>query len=408
MLNGGLSSMSVGLPFSDGGRLRVPVTLDMIDPLNRIKSVAVMVWTGDKAEQTSAERKARPGDSQPKETGLNYSAGLARGDVSLPDLPNGKVYWLQPVFVSGAGSDSAAPIMHDDWKPELAVQRKPATLRLKSSGANSRQVSIVLKSTLHLNGEDDENSATVTHGADLLERASGDKLYLEYKRVKQEEVTRGSRQPGRLLELAEANLANLAVDMKLDSKGSPVNLSGKTTPGAAGLNETKLQNGIKADLYRKARAGTPLAQLGNVEEIANKLKEFVTPLNQALELTAVPLPNEDSIPPGRSWSASADRPLPVETPGGFSTGQAQLTYTYLGERQRRGKSEAVIDLDGVITGKDGSESIAGQLRGTASVDVATGIATEVKIKTVVDIEAVVGGKPVRVIANVAIEMKRTF
>jgi S1-C subfamily serine protease len=399
MLNGGVSSISIGMPFKDGRKVSLPVALDMIDPLNRIKTVGVDVWTGNDAGSPTADDKERPGDSPRRRADLNYSSGLARGNVALPDLPSGKVYWLQPVYVSGGDTYRGAAVMQD-CRPEAAIERKPANLRLRSSSVSSRQVSIMLKSSLLLNAEDG-SSATITHSADLLERASGDMLRLEYKRVKQDEIVRGKKGTGRPLDTIEANLHNMAVDLRLDSKGNPIN-------PLARLDEKKLKSGLLTDQARRARAGTPPAQLGNLPEIANKLIEFATPLDQALELTAVPLPNEDGYAPGRSWTGLADRPVPIETPDELGAGQARLTYTYLGERQRQGKPEAVIDLDSVITGKNGSESVGGHLHGTASVDLATGIATRVEIKAVLDIEALVGGKTVRVIANVTIELTRTL
>jgi hypothetical protein len=402
MLNGGLSSMAVGLPYTEGGRLSVPVSMDMIDPLNRIKSVAVEVWTGNKLEPSAMNVKEsqHPGDSPRRRADLAYSSGLARGDVPLPDLPKGKVYWLQPVFVSGDETYRAAPVMQD-CQPEAALQRKSANLRFKSSSVSSRQVTVVLKTTLRLNSDDDDNSAAVIHGADFLERASGDNLRLDYRRVKLEQIVRGKKEPSRLLETAEANLNNLVATLSMDFKGNP--------QAPVRIDDKKLLQGIQADLVRKIRGGVPAAEVGNAQDIGKKLLQFTEPINQALELTAVPLPNEDGVAPGKSWNGSGDLPLPIETPGSFGTGQARLTYTYLGERlKQRGRPEAVIDLDSAVTGKDGNESIGGQLRGTAYVDIASGIATEVKIKSVVDIEALVGGKPVRVIADVSIQLSRGF
>jgi predicted Zn finger-like uncharacterized protein len=391
ILNGGLSSMAVGLPYTDGGRVSLPVLLDMIDPRNLVKSVAVEVWTGNRGEAPSADvAQARPGDSPRQRAELTYSAGVARGEVPLPELPKGKVYWLQPIYVSGRDTYRATAVMQD-CRPELALERKPANLRLRATSVSRRQLSVVVKSTFHLTSDDD---ASIIRSADFLERQDkGDSWKLDYRRVKHEAIAQGKTSQISGLATVEANLSHLSALLRLDPKGNPAE--------RISLDSAEFYKGVREQM--KLPQATAIDRAG-LQELVKTLTEFAEPIHEALELSAVPLPNEDHVVPGRSWYASSDRPLPIETPVDLLSGQAKISYTYLGQRVQHGKSEAVIDLDSVITGKDGNESIGGLLRGTATVDIASGIATRVEIKTVVDIEAhfSVNGKPLRVIANVSV------
>src|SRR5262249_21668671 len=47
VLNGRIAHMGIGQPFKAGDLVGVPVTMEMIDPRNRVREVALDVWTGD-------------------------------------------------------------------------------------------------------------------------------------------------------------------------------------------------------------------------------------------------------------------------------------------------------------------------------------------------------------------------
>jgi predicted Zn finger-like uncharacterized protein len=403
ILNGTLSSIAVGLPYSDTGRVSLPMKLEMVDPSNRVKSVAVEVWTGNRDAVAATEStETRPGDSPRQRTELTYSPGegIARGDVPLPELPRGKVYWLQPVYISGKATYRSTAVMQD-CRPELAIERKPANLRYHGSSVARRQLSIVLKSAFRLNSEDDDNPLSITRSADFLERQDkGDSWKLDYKRVKHEASARGKTTVDPGLAAVEANLNALTALLRLDARGNPAE--------HPGLDSGALLKGLREQMRSQQLTALAAVDRNGMQDLIKNLTDFAEPIHQAIELSAVPLPNDDHWAPGRSWTSSGDRPLPIETPVDLISGEAKITYTYLGQRVQHGKPEAVIDLDSVIAGKNGNESIGGLLRGTATVDLGTGITTRVEIKTVVDIEAhfVSSGKPVRVIANVSVVMDR--
>jgi hypothetical protein len=85
-----------------------------------------------------------------------------------------------------------------------------------------------------------------------------------------------------------------------------------------------------------------------------------------------------------------------------------MTYTYLGQRVRNGKAEAVIQLEGVVQPKDGKENLSGKMTGTALVDLTTGVVTQAETRAVLDIEAEVfkSGKTVKLLATLESKLER--
>jgi hypothetical protein len=92
--------------------------------------VALEVWTGDPpAKPQTAHRPpatTRPaplaGDSPRVRYKLSYKDGEGRGDIVLPELPRGKVWWRQPVWVDAKGqSHWAAAVLKLPAEP---VERK--------------------------------------------------------------------------------------------------------------------------------------------------------------------------------------------------------------------------------------------------------------------------------------------
>jgi hypothetical protein len=107
ILNGRVAEMgSAGPRVGADGTTTLPVTMKVIDPLNRVQEVALDVWTGDRGDARPPARTqpaALAGDSPHQRVKLAYNQGTARADVPLPPLPPGKVWWLQPAWVNSNG-----------------------------------------------------------------------------------------------------------------------------------------------------------------------------------------------------------------------------------------------------------------------------------------------------------------
>jgi S1-C subfamily serine protease len=97
------TGVELSAPRSTPGGVTLSAKLTMVDPMNRVEEVGIDIWTGDPGKERPSSRKKpeeEPGDSAHLHTRLNYNKqGLAEGDLKLPDLPAGKVYWLQPTWV---------------------------------------------------------------------------------------------------------------------------------------------------------------------------------------------------------------------------------------------------------------------------------------------------------------------
>src|SRR5262249_27059246 len=91
------------------------------------------VWAGDpgKPRAPSATAPAAlPGDSAVQTIELPYDGkGMARGEIELPPLPPGKVYWHRPSYVNGAGKQFW--VAASTFRPTPPVAREPATLVLR-------------------------------------------------------------------------------------------------------------------------------------------------------------------------------------------------------------------------------------------------------------------------------------
>jgi hypothetical protein len=339
---------------------------------------------------------------------MSYSGGTARAEVPLPDLPKDRVYWLQPVFVTGKGTHWATAFSQE-FKPDSVIERKPANLRFRPPNGSSRQVTIKTSNSFRVTADDD-SAAVVKREADLQERVMGSDsentvMRLEYKRLKHELILSKERPVSdRRMALVEPFLPFMVELVRLDPKGNP---------RLIGLEVTKQsQSGIVGLLTRApgvaGKLGTDFVQ------VFRSMAEIAQPAEHALDVLAVALPNEDNCQPGKSWYASGDRKVPLETPTSllseseYNYGNAKLTYTYLGLRMKGGKPQAIIAIEGSLSDKNGGESMWGQVSGIATVDVATGVAVHAELTSVVELEGALPGKGGRAIGTLVLSLDRSF
>ena len=132
ILNGRITGLTFGQPYLDKGAVKVPVTMQLLDPLKRIQKTSLDFWAGDPGKPRPAETSTpKPADGDlPRQTVvLEYKNGVGRGELTLPAKTAKKVYWKQPVVVNGAGQTHWAAAT--TYQPGLPVQRKPVTLAWK-------------------------------------------------------------------------------------------------------------------------------------------------------------------------------------------------------------------------------------------------------------------------------------
>src|SRR5262249_16390922 len=277
--------------------------LNVVDPLGRIRQAGVEVWTGEAgpARLPSATLPpAKPSDSPHQRTLLTYKDGEAIGEIELPSLPAGQVYWLQPVLLNAAGQPQwVSAVAWDNMAPPL--EKKATTLALGHKAGNNFPVRLgaTTKIRMERSGEDhtlviglDGQLAENTRTVDTQGTAA---IRLDYVKMNMDVTLDGkpSTNSNRMQQALES-LGQMIGDLRIDKQGNV------------------LQN--KLDLTKvPAGAREGLTNVGDQ-------------VQQMLETLAVPLPG-NKVNPGESWNAQ--RTLPLDTAGKYDAGVMDMKYTYL-------------------------------------------------------------------------------
>jgi len=394
VLAGRVSDVEYGQAFRKDGKVHIPVTANIIDPFQRMKSVSIAAWIGEPSKKTRASGKEHitdPGDADFSELNLDYKwtkeKQTASGTVTLPELPSGRAYWSQPYFrnalvdkyhLSGKPVKLSGPPV-DLLESDLVMRYKIGSRRAVTINTSSDIEEFEV-------GEDDAREKT------LLERElkafetvekSGDsnaafQLRLNYDKF-------GLRAPG--------------------DDGEKEDISSKVMPKAllAELNKNiKLVQGFgyvnKVGEVYKTLTDTRAMANGQVNPlIAAVLKSFSDQSVETLANASVQLPN-GRVKPNDTWTVNKDVRLSIRyateapppmggTPPEPGTQQPKVgvrvneykymesvTYKYVGTRVRLGQKEAVVEVRGVIKPAAGTRagSATGTVKGYAAIDLDTG------------------------------------
>ncbi len=384
ILNGRISSLASGMPYyTDNRRVAFPLSVEMIDPRNRIKAVSLDVWTGNVPPPNRPYRPAadaqpgtEAGDSQHMRYTVPYEHGIARGEVILPELPPGKVWWIQPNWVNAAGQSHWASA--NVWKPPSEpVERKPASLVSRLLAGN-RTLTLTGNNLFKLSGNDDDEDAPYILRTRIVfnEQAvptgnGGGTLRLRYRQASSEEIEDKQSHPSDEYEAVKNDLPQVVAVLQMDALGN--------------LTQNALDPQLRVGLQRLGPAGRQRMQ---------QISEFHAPIQGALESLSVPLPGRE-VKPLETWTAR--RALPIDRGRRrYQSGQIDLVFTYLGQRKRNGRDEAVLSIEGAVRGGLGPSGkelqLGGKATGTVLVDLATGqvTMTETRVSMEMDIPL---GKP---------------
>jgi S1-C subfamily serine protease len=106
MVNGRLAERSYGDRVVEGDQVKLPVKLQLLDPLKHVGSVEFEVWAGKPGDDRPPPADGKPmkkeGDGPKQRAKLAVSASNAEGNITLPALQPGEVHWVQAVLVSGS------------------------------------------------------------------------------------------------------------------------------------------------------------------------------------------------------------------------------------------------------------------------------------------------------------------
>ncbi|OAI48038.1 hypothetical protein AYO44_01140 [Planctomycetaceae bacterium SCGC AG-212-F19] len=377
ILNGRIARLSFGQPYREGNENRFPVTVQVIDPLGRIRQAGVDVWTGEPGQPRPPTPKplTLATDSKPQQTLWPQREGLASGEVNLPALPAGKIYWLQPVAaLAGNQNQWATAVPLPNMPPPL--EKKPATLNLGYKTGVNQRLDLACNTTIRMDPRGEDHTLVIDIEGQLGEN------------------TRAIDGQG-----------TAAIRLDYVKMNMGISFDGKPSSSATRMQQFLPQvNQLAGDL-RVDRQGNVLQNRLDLSKVPAPAREtFVNvgdQVQQMLEVLMIPLPGS-KVDPGQAWTAQ--RTLPIDTAGKYDSGIIDMKYTFLGVRARNGRDEAVISLTGVVRARQGVKAyINGKTTGTAVVDVATGLVTSAIASVDVDLDLTINGQASR--ADSALEMK---
>lgn len=383
ILNGRISALGTGQAFFTAeNKLGVPLTMEMIDPRNRIKEVGLEVWTGNAPTGGATARppasSAPPtqiGDSPRQRVALTYLGGMGKGDMVLPEVPPGKVVWIQPVWVHGNGNTNWAAA-HVYRPPAEPVYRTPATLSCRFPPGINRQVKLTATNSLRVSGEEDSEVARITSNIVLREvlhktTSTTGIFRLFYQSVDHDLVVAGIRQE-RVPDSIKQGLKSIIGEVEINTQGKLV------------------QNAI----VKNDKLGTKPSEA---------VLAYHDIVKDSYEALAVPLPGRQ-VAAMESWKGT--RLVTIDTPGGGQKVEMDLTITYLGQRKRNGKDEAVLAMNGVVRDR----VLGGTITGTAQVDLSTGttVLANATLTTYLPIMVRLEGKlqKIKVISALTVRLER--
>ncbi|HMC63840.1 MAG TPA: trypsin-like peptidase domain-containing protein [Gemmataceae bacterium] len=383
VLNGRVTTVMFHEPYRvEPGKIKVPVTVEVVDPLGRLQEVGIDCWKGAPgasrpAATSQPEKAADDSEHQLTTLTLDRKKNEAVGELTLPEKGDGEAYWYQPFVTSAKGTKqwSAANVC-SLYLP--AAERRPANL-VFSPSTFSQPVELNSKSTYRLDTGGEMLEVTTQIKTKLTEstRPSNNQgvseVALEYNKLEMKRWIYTFPDPDfKKPQRAMQDIKYMRAFLQVDRSGGVV--------------------GHRIDL-----SNVPVASRNFLEDIGDEVQFAMANL-------AVPLPNQQ-VQPGGEWPGAAS--LLMGTAGQLEAVVFEMKYKYVGSRRRAGREEAVIAVEGKVApprqnqGMQGMQGMMGGMtgggrqlkvatkatgfaRGTATVDVATGRATFAQ--TVVDLD----------------------
>lgn len=393
LLAGRAAEGEIGQGYVKGDRVVYPVTVRCADALSRLKSVGVGVWIGEKKggpRPPGDTHTEANGDVGYREIPLVYDKvkKVATGEIDFPRDADGRVYWAQAYF-----SNALTPKRFLAGNPltmsDLPVERTAADL--------SPRFPVGTESTL-----------SVSHSTQVYERQQRDGVETMFRWTLAQ-----SLKAKELVERAKASTMHAQLDAVLDGSDAKVDwqLPNEAKPLPKDLTAAKdalTKVGGLIVVGRDGRAtGTTVTQVGlpstldgAVKATANRLaQQWAATLAEAL----IKLPGK-SVNAGDTWTDTQPhhfkiRPeqLMADARGGTVVGtvKEELTYTYLGRRDRGGRGEVVVKVDGVLRPVGSDSTTCGSVTGRLVLDQQSGVVLKGDIKREFDLEWQASGSTVR-------------
>ncbi len=417
LLAGRVDNVEYDQPYHKGGKVHVPVSAKCLDPLKRLKTVGIGYWVGDPSSTARPYGTKKP-DPQPSDlphqvTDLKYDPATktATGELVFPDLPAGRAYWTQPFYTNSVQPEGY-------WMPGVTmklsgppVDRVPTTLLVKFQRGTTRNIELI-------------NSSDLTEHEEGEGESKNDRALLRTTVKMTETVGPGDARAG-----AAATLHFKYQD--LDLKGEAGELQEDALPKRVlnVLNDNIKRTEASAQVNAK---GEMFRHLTNTRGIPDKRLDFLLQMfsdkaMMALQFCSIALPNKQ-VQPMEKWEskqigrlykldldAARDDLFPPNEGGepgrqpparkGASAKakvrelkyEQKITYTYLGMRNRLGRKEAVVRVEGVVGKAPGaSETASGEIKGYAMIDIDTGTVVFAEIESDFEVDSSAGGRRLKV------------
>ena len=401
LLAGRVADVEYGQAYRKGGKVRVPVKVNVLDPFQRMKEVGVGGWVGDPSDKNRAPGPDRtgvePSDSPLAETKLAYvwakDKQVATGEIEFPELQAGRSFWAQPFYKNTLVSTYWMPgrqvVMAG---PPVDIEDADLTARLK---VGSRRATTLLTSGYvqefleneRSEPEDKNLGQTEIKATETVEKTNDSsavvQLRLNYEALNFKEANvKGEREDTLSKRMPKEYRDALSQNIKLIQGFGFVRRDGSVYKS-------------QSDLRNSAPLFSGLFRL------------FSDNAMRALEGASVPLPNK-KVSPNFTWKSERNDRITngftvddekkgdAPTPGGPGSGRPkvamkakeykfveEVTYTYLGTRTRVGQKEAVIRVDGVIKPAAGTSTqggASGSIKGYAYIDLDTGTVLESELR----------------------------
>jgi len=384
LLAGRATEAQIGQGYVKGDRVVYPVSVRCADAMNRLRSVGVGVWVGEKGAVRPAgeQHKEAKGDVGYREVPLTYDKAkkVATGEIDFPRDADGRIYWAQAFYANALTSKrflAGSPIPAS----EIPVERTPATLTPKYP----------IGSDLTL---------TVSHQLKVNEKVEqggveGFSRFTVSQELKLKEMVEKSKTTTAHVQL-DLVMAGDGVKMEVVLPGDKSGLSKEMTDAKEAITKW---GGLLSVARDGRAAGSTVNQLSMSatadaakRDLANRLSHQWT---ATVAESVIKLPGK-SMNAGDTWTDSPVHKFKLrpELLFGDPKGEAaatgavkeDLTYTYLGRRDRAGRGEAVIKVDGVLRPVGSDTTTGGSVEGRVVIDERTGMVMDARITREFDLE----------------------
>lgn len=417
LLHGRVVELSLGQPFGEGeGKARAPVTLRLLDPLDKVRNLSVACWPGPMLDEKEArahppeepapddprrrsvaltvlratpEARLANDDLDPRHLAAEPGEFRATADLPLPPIEGGECYWMQPAYTDGGGVRRRW--VASRWDAASPVERKTAALALKLRPGQASLVTLRSHLTAQIRGPkvnegpvDYKDEVQCREAVDAVASSGFADLSWRFLAMNIERSAGGK--PLKLPEpLARAlpHVPDQVVRVALDRRNAP--------PDSKKLPQFVDRGGIPADL-------------------ADPLRAACFPAVSWLRVFAIPLPGGPRNFDGKPWNdpARETERFSLEGIEGADLGLVRLRAKYLGRRQVDKIDQALIEIGGrfLIERPGQTAEPRGKVEGLVTLNLATGQVAEANLALQANWDRVLEGVPHEVTASLKIQLRR--